>query len=264
MVVRGMVRRHPLVAFFVLAYVLTWWIYPLLKFSPLLSLFGLFGPALAAIIMAAVTGGKAGVKALLSRVVLWRVGLPWYVIALGLPTVLSIATAGLSYLFGASKSMQVGALTVLELVLFVLVVGEEVGWRGYALPLLLEKRSAVTASLILGVLWGLWHLPTFVVPGTPQYGLPLAAFVLLTIEYSILMTWVFLHTLGSVLIATLFHGAINLSQGMFLGGVDGASRYWLLSIVYGVAALIAAVALGLTALRQPAAASPARVEATDV
>lgn len=259
-----MVRRHPLVAFFVLAYVLTWWIYPLLKFSPLLGLFGLFGPALAAIIMAAVTGGKAGVKALLSRVVLWRVGLPWYVVALGLPTVLSIATAGLSYLLGASKSMQVGALTVLELVLFVLVVGEELGWRGYALPLLLEKRSAVTASLILGVLWGLWHLPTFVVPGTPQYGLPLAAFVLLTIEYSILMTWVFLHTLGSVLIATLFHGAINLSQGMFLGGVDGASRYCLLSIVYGVAALIAAVALGLTALRQPAAASPARVEATDV
>ena len=81
-------------------------------------------------------------------------------------------------------------------------------------------------------------------PRNPQYGLPLTAFVLLTIEYSILMTWVFLHTLGSVLIATLFHGAINLSQAIFLGGVDGASRYWLLSIVYGVAALIAAAASG--------------------
>jgi hypothetical protein len=248
--VRGLVRRHPLIAFFVLAYLLTWWIYPLLRFSPLLGIFGLFGPALAAIIMAAVTGGKPGVKALLSRVVRWRVGLPWYLIALGLPTVLSIATAGLGYLLGASESIQVGALTVLELVLFVLVVGEELGWRGYALPLLLEKRSAVTASLILGALWGLWHLPTFLVPGTPQYGLPLTAFVLLTIEYSILMTWVFLHTLGSVLIATLFHGAINLSQGIFLGGMDGAGRYWLLSIVYGVAALIAAVALGLTAAKR--------------
>jgi CAAX protease family protein len=244
------VRRHPLIVFFVLAYLLTWWIYPLLKFSPLLGIFGLFGPALAAIIMAAVTGGKPGVKALLSRVVRWRVGLPWYLIALGLPTVLSIATAGLSYLLGASDFIQVGALTVLELVLFVLVVGEELGWRGYALPRLLEKRSAVTASLILGVLWGLWHLPTFLVPGTPQYGLPLTAFVLLTIEYSILMTWVFLHTLGSVLIATLFHGAINLSQGIFLGGMDGAGRYWLLSIVYGVAALIAAVALGLQASKR--------------
>ena len=165
-------RRHPLIAFFLLAYVLTWWIYPLLTFSPLLGLFGLFGPALAAIIMAAVTGGKPGVKALFSRVVLWRIGLPWYMIALGLPTVLSIATAGLSYLLGASESIQAGALTVLELVLFVLVVGEELGWRGYALPLLLEKRSAVTASLILGVLWGLWHLPTFVVPGTLSMACP--------------------------------------------------------------------------------------------
>jgi membrane protease YdiL (CAAX protease family) len=246
----GWVRRHPLIEFFVLAYLLTWWIYPLLRFSPLLGIFGLFGPALAAIIMAAVTGGKSGVKQLLSRVVLWRVGVRWYLIALGLPTVLSIATAGLSYLLGASDFIQVGALTVLELVLFVLVVGEELGWRGYALPRLLEKRSAVTASLILGVLWGLWHLPTFLVPGTPQYGLPLTAFVLLTIEYSILMTWVFLHTLGSVLIATLFHGAINLSQGIFLGGMDGAGRYWLLSIVYGVAALIAAVALGLQASKR--------------
>jgi membrane protease YdiL (CAAX protease family) len=162
----GWVRRHPLIAFFVLAYLLTWWIYPLLRFSPLLGIFGLFGPALAAIIMAAVTGRKSGVKQLLSRVVLWRVGVRWYLIALGLPTVLSIATAGLSYLLGASDFIQVGALTVLELVLFVLVVGEELGWRGYALPRLLEKRSAVTASLILGVLWGLWHLPTFLVPGT--------------------------------------------------------------------------------------------------
>jgi len=75
--------------------------------------------------------------------------------------------------------------------------------------------------------------------------LPLRAFVLLTIEYSILMTWVFLHTKGSVLLATLLHGAINLSQGLILGGIDGAIRYWLLSIVYGAAALVIAVfALG--------------------
>ena len=72
-----------------------------------------------------------------------------------------------------SESIRVGALAPIELVLFVLVVGEELGWRGYALPKLLEKRSALTASLILGVL---------------------TAFVLLTIEYSILMTWVFVHT----------------------------------------------------------------------
>ena len=255
-------RKHPLIAFFVLAYLLTWWTYPLLKFSPLLGIPGLFGPALAAIIMAAVTDGKVGVKALLSRVVLWRVGLRWYVIALGLPTVLALVTAGLNYLL-RSSDIQAGRVGVLDFVVFVLVVGEELGWRGYALPLLLEKRSAVAASLILGLIWGIWHLPTFVIPGTPQYGLPFAAFLLLTIEYSILMTWVFLHTRGSVLIATLFHGAINLSQGFFLGGVEGASRYWLLSIVYGVAALITALVLGLNASRRTAATSPAGVPASD-
>jgi membrane protease YdiL (CAAX protease family) len=161
---------------------------------------------------------------------------------------------------GGSEFVQVGGLTIFDFLLFVLVVGEELGWRGYALPLLLEKRSAVSASLILGLIWGVWHLPTFVIPGTPQYGLPFAAFVLLTIEYSILMTWVFLHTHGSVLIATLFHGAINLSQGFFLGGIEGSSRYWLLSIVYGVAALTAAVVLGLNASRKSTVASPTGVQ----
>jgi membrane protease YdiL (CAAX protease family) len=248
-------KKHRLIAFFVLACVLTWWIYPLLKFSPLLGFFGLFGPALAAIIMAAVTEGKSGVKALLTRVVLWRVGLPWYVVALGLPTVLSLSTAGLYFLFGGSELVQIVALSPIELVLFVLVVGEELGWRGYALPLLLEERSPVTASLILGVLWGLWHLPTFLVPGTPQYGLPLTAFVLLTVEYSILITWLFMHTRGSVLLATLFHGAINLSQGVFLGAIEGASRYWALSIVYGAAAVAVAIAMGLSSLRKPATAN---------
>ena len=143
-------RKHPLIAFFVLAYLLTWWIYPLLKISPLLGIFGLFGPALAAMIMAAITGGKAGLKALLSRVVRWRVGLPWYVIALGLPTVLSLVTAALAYLLGAPKLLQVGALTIFDVILFVLVVGEELGWRGYALPLLLEKRSLRHGKLDLG------------------------------------------------------------------------------------------------------------------
>ena len=232
------VRKHPLIAFFVLAYLLTWWIYPVLQISPLLGIFGLFGPALAAMIMAAVTGGKAGLKALLSRAARWRVGVPWYVIALGLPTVLSLLTAALAYLFGASKVLQVGALSIFDVVLFILVVGEELGWRGYALPLLLEKRSPITASLILGVVWGLWHLPTFLVPGTPQYGLPLTAFVLLTIEYSILMTWVFLRTLGSVLIATLFHGAINLSQGLFLGGLDRAARALSILVIGGASCVL--------------------------
>jgi membrane protease YdiL (CAAX protease family) len=168
-----------------------------------------------------------------------------------LPTLLSIATAALHYLFGGSAFAQLGRLSIFDFVVFVLVVGEELGWRGYALPKLLERWSPLTSSLILGLLWGLWHLPTFLVLGTPQYGLPLSAFILLTIEYSILLTWLYLHTKGSVLLATLCHGAINLSQSLFLGGIEGATRYWLLTITYGVAALVLAIVLRLSSLREP-------------
>ncbi len=78
----------------------------------------------------------------------------------------------------------------------------------------------------------------------PQYGLPFSAFLILTLAYSVLFTWVYLHTKGSVLIATLLHGAINLSQGFFLAGIGPARQYWLLALVYGSAAFAVALAFG--------------------
>jgi uncharacterized protein len=245
----GTVKRHPVIAYFVLAYVLTWWMFPLLRSSPLLGLFGLFGPALAAIIMAGVLDGRSGVKALLKRVVRWRVGVRWYLVALGLPALLALAAAGLAVLLGASSSVQVGALSSFDFVIFVVVVGEELGWRGFALPHLLRDRSAHAASLILGLLWSAWHLPTFLVPGTPQYGKSIIAFVLMTTAYSVLLCWIYIHTAGSVLIATLAHGAIKIFQGIFLGGVDPAQHYWLLAGVYWTAALV--IVLGFRLGKRP-------------
>jgi CAAX protease family protein len=238
------VRRHPLVSFFILAYVLTWPLIPLVSLSPLWGFPALFGPALAAIVVAAVADGKAGLKDLLGRVLRWRVGARWYAVALGLPAVLALAAAGLHLALGAGSSIEFGGLSVLNFVVFVLIVGEELGWRGYALPRLLARRSALSASLILGVLWGAWHLPTFFVPGAPQYGLPLSAFMLLTVAYSVVFSWVYLHTRGSVLISTLLHGAINFFPGLLLGGIDPAREYWLLAAVYGVAALALVAAAG--------------------
>jgi uncharacterized protein len=236
-------RRYPLIAFFVLAYALTWWVYPLLRFNPLIGLLGLFGPALAAMIVTAITEGRPGVRVLLGRVALWRVPVPWYLVAIGLPAVLALLAASLSAWLGPAV-LRVGQLTVLDFVLVVLVVGEELGWRGYALPKLLHRFSPLVASVILGVLWWLWHLPTFFIPRTPQFGQPIAAFLIMTTAYSILMTWVFLKTRGSVLIATLFHGAINVFQGFFLAGTDPASRYWWLALAYGLAALVLTAVLG--------------------
>ena len=232
-----MIRRRPLVAFFVLAYALTWWVYPLLFLSPLIGLFGLFGPALAAIIVTGVTDGRAGVGVLLRRLVHWRVPLPWWVAALGLPALLSLVAAVL-YAVGWSARVTLGRLTVLELVLVVLVAGEELGWRGYALPKLLERFSPLVASVVLGLLWGLWHLPTFFIPGTPQYGLSIPAYLVMTTGYSILLTWVWRPTGGSVLVATLAHGMINVSQGFFLAGVEPTLRYPVLAISYGAAGVV--------------------------
>ena len=249
--VSALVKQHPLVAFFVLAYALTWPLIPLVSVSPLWGFPALFGPALAAIIVVAVADGRTGLRDLLGRMARWRVGTRWYALALGLPMVLALAAAGLHVMLGAQMAVEFGNLSVLNFVVFVLIVGEELGWRGYALPKLLAGRSALSASLILGALWGAWHLPTFFVPGAPQYGLPFSALVLLTLSYSVLFTWVYLHTTGSVLIATLLHGAINFSQGFLLGGIAPAREYWLLAAVYGVTALILVVAAGPSLLRKP-------------
>jgi uncharacterized protein len=247
---RAIVERNPLVSFFVLAYGLTWPVIPLVAASPLLGLPALFGPALAPIIVTSLAEGKCGLKDLLSRLVRWRVGAHWYAVALGLPAVLALTT-GVQPLLGGSAAVRLGGLSGLNFIVFVFVVGEELGWRGYALPRLLARRSALGASLILGVLWGAWHLPTFVVSGAPQYGLPLSPFVILTVAYSILLTWVYIHTRGSVLVSTLLHGSINLSQGFFLGGIDPAREYWLLAAVYGVAAFVLVVAAGPNLSRKP-------------
>jgi membrane protease YdiL (CAAX protease family) len=242
--ITAFVKRHPLVVFFVLAYALTWPLIPLVSVSPLFGFPALFGPALAAVIVAAITDGRPGLRDLLGRMVRWRVGARWYAVALGLPMVLALTAAGLHYLLGAQTSVNFGGLSVLNFVVFALIVGEELGWRGYALPRLLAERSGLVASLILGALWGAWHLPTFFVAGAPQYGLPVSAFVLLTMAYSVVIAWVYLHARGSVLIVSLMHGAINLSQGFFLSGVDPASEYWMLAAVYGVVALVLVVVAG--------------------
>jgi membrane protease YdiL (CAAX protease family) len=161
------VRRHQLIPFFVLAYALTWPLIPLVSVSPLWGFPALFGPALAAIIVAAVADGRAGLRDLLGRVARWRVGARWYAVALALPAVLALAALGLHVALGGQGSFELGGLSVLNFVVFVLIVGEELGWRGYALPKLLAERSVLAASLILGALWGAWHLPTFFVPRAP-------------------------------------------------------------------------------------------------
>jgi membrane protease YdiL (CAAX protease family) len=218
-----LMRRHPLVTFFLLVFILTWvvWV-PRASGAPL----GVVGqawtwiPAIAALLAAALTGGRGALRELGSRLVRWRVGWQWYVVVILGPAVFSLAVAGIYALFGGSwaeaapPAILAGPLLLLPLFLAILTLtdglGEELAWRGFALPRLLTRYNALVASVVLGVIWALWHLPLLWTEGNGMFHLPVWLLLLDLTAKSILFTWVFLHTRGSVLIAMLFHGATNL------------------------------------------------------
>jgi uncharacterized protein len=218
-----LMRRHPLVTFFLLVFILTWvvWV-PRASGAPL----GVLGqawtwiPAIAALLAAALTGGRGALRELGSRLVRWRVGWQWYVVVILGPAVFSLAVAGIYTLFGGSwaeaapPAILAGPLLLLPLFLAILTLtdglGEELAWRGFALPRLLTRYNALVASVVLGVIWALWHLPLLWTEGNGMFHLPVWLLLLDLTAKSILFTWVFLHTRGSVLIAMLFHGATNL------------------------------------------------------
>jgi membrane protease YdiL (CAAX protease family) len=143
------------------------------------------------------------------------------VVILG-PAAFSLSVAGVYALLGGSWSAALPwaqseeALVMLP-VLFVMLtltdgLGEEPAWRGFALPRLLARHNALVASLIVGVLWALWHLPQFWIEGTFRYQEPVWPILVNCTATSVIFTWVFLHTRGSLLMTMLFHGATNLFQ----------------------------------------------------
>ena len=257
------IKRHPLFFYFLLAYALTWILTPLIAISPLYGLPGLFAPAIAAVLVTHITEGREAVRQLLGRLRIWRVGAQWYLFALAFPLPVSAIIMYLGVLFGAPNQVQLSPVTGLSLVIFMMVVGEEIGWRGYALPKLMESQPALQASLVLGILWGLWHLPTFLLPGLPQSNVPIPAYLLYTMALSVLFTWLYQHTQGSLLLATLFHGAIDIF-GLINPALDPSLRWWIMALVYAAAALIVAVVYGVNLSkagskgmrRQPSTQSP--------
>jgi CAAX protease family protein len=152
--------------------------------------------------------------------VLWRVGLRWYLFALlGVPAVMALGTVilpgGLSSLLGLGPGY---VLTYLSTYVLVVILGgplfEEVGWRGYALPRLQPLYGPLVGTLILGLLWALWHLPQFLVPSWAEASggrgfLAIVKFVFIAIAFAIVTTWVFNNTKGSVLMAILVHTSID-------------------------------------------------------
>jgi membrane protease YdiL (CAAX protease family) len=249
----SLVRRHPLITFFVLAYALAWWLWILYAFGitflgPILAL----GPFLAAIIVTAITRGTAGLKALLSRMVRWRVGLGWYAAALLLPVGVYVVAVSLNILLGASASTaeQFGSwYLIFPLFAYSLLFplsgafGEELGWRGYALPRVQARLWALSAALIIGVIQTAWHLPLFMSDRSTS-PVPL---IVGYMGLGILATWVFNNTRGSVLMTMLLHASFNTNAGFFgemFTGADLVRMSWLLAAGWCVAALVVVVVAG--------------------
>jgi membrane protease YdiL (CAAX protease family) len=248
----SVVRRYPLIVFFVLAYVFSWWTWPLYAFglspSPIIA----FGPFLAAILVLALTTGKGGVVTLLRRMVRWRVRPVWYAVALLLPVAISGGAALLNVVvLGASapSPAELGAWSGLVPTFFLLLLvpgtggaWEEPGWRGYALPKLQGGHSALLASLILGVVWAFWHLPLMVIG---QIHLSDPVYI---VAWTVVLTWVFNNTNGSVLIAMLMHNIHNVISGYYFSamfsGADWVRQGWLLVALWCAVAAIVVVVNG--------------------
>ena len=226
--------RSRLATFFILACAFTWALLPYTGVSVYVALVALLGPAVAAFVTAAVSGREAW-RDLLARVTAWRMPLRWYVIALVLPVVISLLRTGIEMLTGAPRTVGFMPISLLSAMVFALVAGEEIGWRGFALPLLLKRFGPWLASVLLGLMWALWHLPLFFMRSMPQYGTPFASYVPYLIALSVILTWMMQRTRGSVVIATLFHGAVN-TFGVVTINADAITRGWGNAIAYAVAA----------------------------
>jgi membrane protease YdiL (CAAX protease family) len=224
-VFKTLIRRYPLITFFVLAFGISWLLWVPSTIFPnwpgLLTFLTGFGPAAAAILVVALVDGQKGGLQLVSSLGQWRVGVRWYLLVLLGPALMMGISISLYRVLGresgmpetgqlfASLSSHFLALVVLFVYQMLIVWGEEIGWRGYALPKLQAKFHPLIASIILGLLWGLWHLPSFWIAGSVHQSMSVPFFVLATIGYSILYTWIYNGASGSLWIMCLLHAANN-------------------------------------------------------
>jgi membrane protease YdiL (CAAX protease family) len=212
-----------------------------------LLLLGSLVPSTVAVALVAVAHGKPGVRKLFRRLLIWRVGAGWWAAVVLLP-VLALGAFGLDVLLGGDAQDFTATIPgVVILFLFSIFPGssggEELGWRGFALPHLQRGRSALEASIVLGGVWGIWHMPLYLLGQDIR---PLSLFpswVLLTVAASIILTWMYNSTGGSLLIVVLFHATSNLPLTIYLE--DDIARPFLIYVaVMVVAAAVVVAATG--------------------
>jgi membrane protease YdiL (CAAX protease family) len=228
-------RNRPLVTFFVLVFAVTWGLIGIALAAPgwVASLFGpmsmtnplfigaAYGPTVVSIALTAWLEGRPGLRVLLGRLNPLRTNAIWFLIVLiGYPVAVAIV-AQVGRLFGGDglhlspigpglAGIAIGLVTVPG------ALGEELGWRGFALPRMLFRWSPFAATMILGSIWAIWHLPAFALSGVPFDNFALPAFLIGVIGLAVIFTWIFIGSNGSVLATILLHLMANQTNG-FLG-----------------------------------------------
>src|SRR5918999_6422844 len=256
--ITSITRAFPLIAFFVLAYALSWLILVPAGFGLLpdsasvLAWLAPFGPAVAAFVVTGLTGGRSAVGQLLRRLVQWRVGVGWYLLVLlGIPLVEllgAFVVLGTVPLEDLARNWPVIFTSYLPAVVYVAIftgLGEEPGWRGFALPRLQDRHGPLVGTAVLAVVWGMWHLPNVLFGGWT--GLSFSLWLALTIASTFIYTWVYNHTGGSILLAALLHGAINGGTELVTGLLPGLDDALHVALYGGVALAFAVAAVVLVA-----------------
>lgn len=214
-------HRRDLIPFFAMTFLICWGILALYIFypEPMARRFGsltgahplfyvaVYAPAIAALTLTLCRHGIDGTRRFLARLLLWRAPLAWYgLVLVGVPVVFYAAAL---FKDGAYESLfpYESVPAYLSALFFMAVKGpvEEIGWRGLALPLLQRRMAPLWAGLVLGAVWGLWHLPAFLLSGTPQSAWSLTPFFVGTVALSVIVTPLFNHSKGSILLPALFH-----------------------------------------------------------
>jgi membrane protease YdiL (CAAX protease family) len=221
---KTLIKTHPVLFFFMMTFAFTWLLWGSIYALHLSSavgylpfLVGAAGPSIMAFAVSAIIGGKQEVRDLWKRITFRHVGLAWYLIALFFPAIIALAALGLYRLTGEAFPVFTFLVKEWYLIPIALIIGfilggpleEEFGWRGFAITHLQKRHNALYASLLVGILWGVWHLPAFLIPWSSQHNLPVVLFLLHDIALSVLFTWIFNNTGGSVLLTMLAHTAFN-------------------------------------------------------
>jgi CAAX protease family protein len=245
------IARHRIGAFLVLAFALSWWPWPLAVHNPSSTAMVSFGPIIAAVVVAAVAGGRRRLAELLRAVVRWRVPWPRYVIALAGPFLIAGFIGAMALAFEVVDTSSLGdaygwstwsALPLLFVTTALLggPLFEEVGWRGFLLDQLQRRGTALVSTAVVAVVWAAWHLPLLVSEPTGQR--PPLPFLVWILAQAVIFTWIYNTSSGSVLIAISLHAAVNVSSRLLLEpfiGQDGFTAvWWLMAAGYAVVAVV--------------------------